>query len=83
MPWQDALIAIGQWIFLIALFPSILSKDKPALATSLMTGVILAAFALAYLSLSLWASAVSVAMVSAGWFTLAIQKYRGNRKKEN
>ena len=80
MPWQDIVIAIGQWIFLFALFPSILSKDKPALTTSISTGIVLMVFTITYVLLSFWASAISTFLVSAGWFTLAIQKYMANRK---
>ncbi len=80
MSWQDAILSVGQWVFLIALFPSILSDDKPALWTSIMTGSILAVFAVVYFSLSLWASAISVSIVSMGWFTMAIQKYLKDKK---
>lgn len=79
MPWQDIVIAVGQWVFLAALFPSLLSSDKPALATSLLTGGILAVFAAAYFSLGLVTSALSTVLVSAGWLTLAFQKYRTDK----
>jgi len=81
MPWQDIIIAVGQWTFLVALFPSILSKDKPALSTSILTGSVLAFFVIAYASLSLWASAASTFLVSVGWFTLAVQKYSAGKKQ--
>lgn len=79
MHWQDIVFSIGQWIFIVALIPSVLSKDKPALSSSLLTGTVLAVFAVTYLSLSLWFSGATTILVSGMWFTLAIQKYRANR----
>jgi hypothetical protein len=52
--WQDIVISAGALILALALWPSILSKDKPALWTSLVTGAVLFVFALTYGSLSLW-----------------------------
>jgi len=75
MLWQDWIITLGSLVFVIALFPSVLSKDKPALSTSLMTGTVLVIFALTYLTLSLWTSAVTTFLTGALWFVLAIQKY--------
>lgn len=76
MTWQDVIIAAGQWIFLIALLPSIFGKDKPALATSILTGIVLAILAFTYATLSLWISTISAVLVSGAWLTLAVQKYK-------
>ena len=81
MAWQDIIIAAGQWVFLLALLPSIFGKDKPALATSILTGVVLAVLAFAYATLMLWISTLSAILVSLGWFTLAAQKYRMDSHK--
>ena len=81
MPWQDKVIAIGQWLFVIALIPTIKARDKPALSTSLMTGTILGVFAFTFTTLSLWISALSTLLVSGMWFILALQKYRQIKKK--
>ncbi len=82
MAWQDIIIAAGQWVFLLALLPSIFGKDKPALATSILTGVVLAVLAFTYSTLSLWVSTISGILVSSGWFTLAVQKHRINMHKK-
>lgn len=82
MAWQDIIIAAGQWVFLLALLPSILGKDKPALATSILTGIVLATFAITFATLSFWTSALSSVIVSIAWFTLAVQKYRTNRQEK-
>jgi hypothetical protein len=82
MAWQDIIIAGGQWIFLLALLPSIFGKDKPALTTSILTSVVLAILAFSYATLSLWISTISAMLVSSAWLTLAVQKYRINRHKK-
>lgn len=79
MAWQDIVLSIGSWIFAIALIPSVLSKDKPALSSSLMTGSVLGVYAITYVSLSLWVAAASTVLVAGVWFTLAVQKYRADR----
>lgn len=76
MAWQDIIIAAGQWVFLLALLPSIFGKDKPALATSIATSVVLAVLAFTYATLSLWVSTISGILVSSAWLVLAVQKYR-------
>lgn len=81
MSWQDIVFSIGAWIFVIALLPSVFGKDKPALTSSLMTGSVLAIYALTYLTLSLWISAFSTSLVALTWFTLAVQKYLMNKRK--
>ena len=80
MLWQDWVITLGSLIFVLALFPSVLGKDKPALSTSLMTGTVLVIFALVYLTLSLWTSAVTTFLTGTLWFILAIQKIINNKK---
>lgn len=83
MTWQDMVIAAGQWIFLLALLPSILGKDKPAFATSILTAVILVVFAVTYATLALWVSTVTTLLVSGAWLTLAVQKHGMNRREKN
>ena len=82
MAWQDIIIAAGQWVFLLALLPSILGKDKPALATSILTGIVLAVLAFTYATLSLRISTISAILVSVVWFTLAVQKQRIDMHKK-
>jgi len=82
MTWQDIIIAAGQWVFLLALLPSILGKDKPALTTSIATSVVLAVLAFTYATLSLWISTISATLVSSAWLTLAVQKQRINMHKK-
>lgn len=80
MSWQDIVLSVGSWIFLVALFPAILSKDKPPLSTSLPTGIVLVAYTGVYFSLHLYGSMASTGLVALAWLTLAMQKYIANRK---
>lgn len=80
-PWQDVVIAIGNWIFVIALIPTVRAKEKPALSTSILTGAVLAVFSFTFSTLSLLNSAVSAAAISITWFILAGQKLLRNQKK--
>jgi hypothetical protein len=73
----------GSIIFAVALIPSVTSKEKPALSTSLPTGVVLLIFALTYVTLSLWFSAASTAATGILWLTMAAQKYRQLRSSRS
>lgn len=75
MTWQDWVISIGNWIFFISLIPSITSKDKPALSTSLLTGAVLMVFAFTFSTLGFWLAAASSGLTAIAWLTLAAQKY--------
>ncbi|MES2135301.1 MAG: hypothetical protein V4449_03620 [Patescibacteria group bacterium] len=79
MHWQDIVLSIGQYIFVLALLPSVFGKDKPALSSSLLTGSVLAVFSAVYATLNLWSSAVASAIVAGVWFILAWQQYRKKR----
>lgn len=81
MHWQDIALSVGQIIFVISLLPSILSKDKPALATSTMTAIILYIFALIDLTIPLYVTSVTVTATALGWTILAFQKYNIDRRR--
>ena len=83
MVWQDWILTTGSILFIIALAPSVFSKDKPALTTSLLTGTVLAVFAFVYGTLHLWLAATTTSITSFTWFILAYQKHsinNSNRK---
>jgi len=80
MRWQDAIFFIGQIIFVFALIPTIKGSSKPALSSSVVTGLILTIFALTYFSLELWFSALAAVATSASWWILAYQKYHQDKK---
>ena len=75
-PIQDFLITVGTLLFLVALIPTIIGKDKPALSTSFLTASVLLVFSGTFASLHLWFSAVTDIANAGGWLILGIQKYR-------
>lgn len=79
MSWQDLVLTAGSIAFLIALLPSVLSDDKPARATSLLTGAVLLVFAGVYASLELWFTTVVTTATGLLWLTLFVQKLRQKR----
>ena len=83
MPWQDWIFTIGQFIFVLALIPSIKGKDKPAFITSLITTIILYSFSATYITLGLWGSGLFAGFNATAWAILAIQKYLVKRKQKN
>jgi len=74
--WQDIVLTVGSIILLLALFPSLLSKQKPAITTSLLTGAVLLVYAIVYASLSLWFSVLATSITGLLWFGMAAQKFR-------
>lgn len=74
MIWQDIVFTVGNLIFAAALFPSIISKDKPSLYTSVPTGIVLFSFFIAFYTLSLTYSAILTLINSILWSILAVQK---------
>ena len=79
-PIQDTILTVGFLIFVVALIPSVLSRDKPALLTSLPTGMVSVVFVGVYLSLGMWFSAATTSILAVMWLTLAAQKMRQNRR---
>ena len=73
---QDFIITIGTLLFVAALIPTILAKDKPALVTSLLSGSVLLVFSAVFASLHLWFSAATDIANASCWLILGIQKYR-------
>ena len=81
MVWQDIVISLGTFFFGLALIPSLISKDKPAFKTSVMTAFILFVMVITYATLGLWmASAMNIIMCIL-WSTLAIQKLNIDKSK--
>lgn len=70
MIWQDILLGSGSVGFCVALIPCLKSKDKPDWRTSLMTGLILLSFSVAYGTLRLWFAMGTSVACGALWMTL-------------
>ena len=82
MHWQDWVLTIAQIVFIAALIPSVLGKDKPAFSTSLINGFVMLVIGIVYVSLVLWFTAFSIFITASLWFTLAIQKYMTKPKSK-
>jgi hypothetical protein len=80
MTWQDLVYSIGQWVFIVALLPSVFSKNKPAFVSSLTTGTVLLVYVFTMASLNLWVSSASTSITCLVWYILAFQKYRLDKK---
>lgn len=74
MNWQGIVLAVGQVVFIIALVPSIMTKDKPEIWTSILTGTVALSISITYMTLSLKAAAISAFFNFVAWGILAIQK---------
>ena len=83
MSWQDIVLSVGSWIFIIALFPSLLGKDKPPVSTSFLTGGILLIYALTYITLHLWLSIASTGILALAWLWLGVQKMTAKNNPPN
>jgi len=79
MIWQDIGITIIQWAALIALLPTLWSKDKPPLFTSIFTGILMIALSIIFSTLHFWSSTVSAFSVGLVWFIIGLQKYLQGR----
>lgn len=73
MKWQDMVFSAGEVVFLVSLFPSLLSEQKPAFATSLATGLMLCTFLFVHASYKLWVAFGLTALTAILWFILAGQ----------
>lgn len=79
MLWQDWTISIGQIVLAAALIPTIKSKEKPPLSTSLITAIMIGTIAFCFSTLQLWFSASTAGLSSFAWFFISYQKF--NQKK--
>ena len=72
--WQDIVLALGSLVFSAALLPSIRSKHKPHISTSLLTAGVLLVYVIVYATLSLWYTMVAMALNATLWLILAGQR---------
>ena len=73
--WQDWIISLSQVSFIVALLPSIVSKDKPNLITSVITSFFLFLVSACFYSLNLYASTVFTLLSGIAWAILAVQRF--------
>ncbi|MCL4357527.1 hypothetical protein M1512_01360 [Patescibacteria group bacterium] len=76
MHWQETVLAVGQIVFIVALLPSLFSRDKPEIWTSIITGTVALSIAITYATMNLPLAAISALFNFIFWSILAVQKYR-------
>lgn len=79
MAWQDFVFAGGNIVLSFGLFFSITSPHKPAVRTSLITGVTVTSFAFAFATMGLWFSAAGAGTNATLWYLLLLQGLRAQR----
>lgn len=80
--WQDTAIMIGGFVLAISLIPSVKSKHKPHIKTSLITGGILTLFTVAYYTMGYFRAVAGTAASTALWYILAYQAYLAIRRSQ-
>ncbi len=81
--WQDYVISAGQFVFALAMIPTIRSASKPALISSVITALGLSIFAVCFATLSLWLSVAGTGVGAFTWWIVAAQTFRrGMRPRE-
>lgn len=80
MIWQDVVLTIGVFISACSLLPSIFSKNKPSIWTSLMNVIVLYVFVYVNATLNLYGTAIGVFVVGCLWIILFLQKYNTQSK---
>jgi hypothetical protein len=78
--WQDTVIAICQLAFFPSMLPTLLGKDKPALATSVLNACIVTVITFCFFTLQLWFSVVTGSLTACIWAVLAFQKWKLTKK---
>lgn len=74
--WQDLAIALMYIPFNLALIPSLRSKHKPHLTTSIVTALCNFIVAFADLTLGLYVAAIAVTLNASIWVILSFQKFK-------
>ena len=79
--WQNHVLAAVQWLFSLALLPTLLHKfHKPSLFTCVLTTLLMAAVSGTYFSLGWLHSGSAASVLMLLWFVLTCQRYYLNLK---
>jgi hypothetical protein len=73
MKWQDKVFATGEIVFLVSLFPTLFSSDKPSPITAFATAFMLYCFLLVHRSYGLWVTFTLAAITASIWFAIGVQ----------
>ena len=81
MKWQDFILTGGIIMFIIALIPSVISKNKPAKATCIITASTNLIFAFVYITLGLWLTFSFNLITTTLWAIMIFQSRKEKKKK--
>lgn len=81
--WQDFVMTAGAMVFIIALVPMVLGQSKPMVSSSVINALALTGFTVVFVSLGLWYSAITEAIVTLLWVILAAQRQLQKRSELN
>jgi predicted branched-subunit amino acid permease len=77
MRWQDAVLTGCNIVLIAALIPTVLSaKQKPAISTSVITGMVIALMSAVFFTLALWLAATTALVECCLWAIIAGQSWR-------
>lgn len=79
MSWQDFVILVGQLTLFVTLFPTIVSRARVPLLTSVPAFVVLSGFALTFATIGLLGSAATSVMNAAAWLAIAVNRIKAVR----
>ena len=78
--WQDMVIAGGQLVLVLSLWPMVRAREKPPFLTIILNVVVVYMFAFTFSTLLLWFAMASSVAGATVRLVLAIQKYRQRKK---
>jgi hypothetical protein len=77
MIWQDIVLAVGSWMMLFFLLPTVFSKTKkPHVATATLTGITLVIFTYVFITLDFYLTAIPTVGEGGIQLILAWQSYK-------
>jgi hypothetical protein len=74
--WQDWVLGAVQWVFALALVPTIKScGQKPALPTGFLNTVGCVVVCVVFISLAMWCALIPTTLLAIEWGIITYQRY--------
>jgi len=83
MIWQDVVMMIGQFVFFVAMIPTVKAVEKPAFSTSLVTSAVITLYIPTLWTLHLYVSVVSTILLAFAWWTVTYQSWKRSQLAAN
>ena len=81
--WQDWVIAVCQWGFALALFPTVFGEEKPEVLTAVVTAVLACAVAITFATIPLFWAAIATGSTSILWSVITVQSWRKRHRSRS